>query len=282
MTQTMVLVERDALSHELEQVFDRQTTETLLRVLDNVASQVYASTMPRSDYSRWEQLGERIDRRLDRLSEIVEKLSEEVRDLVEAQQRNEERFIRVESDITELKTDVSVLKTDVSVLKTDVNVLKTDVSVLKTDVGHLKGDSLERKYREKAPAYFGRLIRKPRAVDMNRLWDLLETDLSEEELNDVLLLDLLVKGKSKERSFTADLYLAVEISAVVDRHDVERAQRRAALLGKAGFQAIPVVAGEDLTAGAEQEARTQKVAVLRNGGYSLWDEALASRMKTKA
>ncbi len=275
MTQTMVLVERDALSHELEQVFGRQTTETLLRVLDKVASQVYASTMPRSDYSRWEQLGERIDRRLDRLSEIVEKLSEEIRDLVEAQQRNEERFIRVESDITELKTDVSVLKTDVS-------VLKTDVSVLKTDVGHLKGDSLERKYREKAPAYFGRLIRKPRAVDMNRLWDLLETDLSEEELNDVLLLDLLVKGKSKERSFTADLYLAVEISAVVDRHDVERAQRRAALLGKAGFQAIPVVAGEDLTAGAEQEARTQKVAVLRNGGYSLWDEALTSRMKTKA
>jgi phage shock protein A len=302
----MVLVERDVLQHELETVFDAQTTETLLRVLDKVASQVYAATAPRTDFSRLERLVERIAEEQARLSKDVQKLTEQVQLLIEAQRRNEERFSRMESDIAELKTDVSVLKTDVSVLKTDVSVLKTDVSVLKTDVsvlktdvsvlktdvsvlktdvsvlktdvGHLKGDSLERKYRDKAPAYFGRLVRKPQVVDINRLWDTLETHLSKQELADVLLIDLIVKGKSKACPETGELYLAIEISAVVDRHDVERAQQRATFLWKAGFRTVPVVAGNELTAGAEQDARTQKVAIVRNGRVSLWDEALAAKV----
>ncbi len=41
MPHAMVLVERDVLQHELETVFDMRTTETLLRVLDRVVSQVY-------------------------------------------------------------------------------------------------------------------------------------------------------------------------------------------------------------------------------------------------
>ncbi len=277
MVQSMVLVERDVLQHELESVFNVQTTETLLRVLDSVASQVYAATVPRADFSRLERLVERIAEEQAQLSKDVQKLTEQVQQLVEAQRRNEERFSRVESDIAELKTDVAVLKTDVGVLKTDVAVLKTVVAVLKTDVGHLKGDSLERKYRDKAPAYFGRLVRKAKVVDINRLWDRLETHLSEQELDDVLLIDLIVKGRSKACPETGDLYLAIEISAVVDRHDVERAQRRAALAQKAGFTTIPVVAGNELTAGAEQAARTQNVAIVQNGRTSLWDEALASQ-----
>jgi hypothetical protein len=56
----MVLVERDVLQQELETVFDVQTTETLLRVLDKVATQVYADTVPRFDFSRLERLVERI------------------------------------------------------------------------------------------------------------------------------------------------------------------------------------------------------------------------------
>ena len=182
----------------------------------------------------------------------------------------------LKTDVAGLKTDVAGLKTDVAELKTDVAELKTDVAGLKTDVGHLKGDSLERKYRDKAPAYFGRLIRKPKVVDLNRLWDDLEKHLSQPELEDVLLIDLIVKGKPKNHVVAGDLYLAVEISAVVDRNDIERARRRAALLQKAGFGAIPVAAGIEMTASAEQEARTQQVALLCDGGVALWLEALSS------
>ncbi|MDY0094659.1 MAG: hypothetical protein RBT80_18345 [Candidatus Vecturithrix sp.] len=59
---------------------------------------------------------------------------------------------------------------------------------------------------------------------------------------------------------------------------LSRAQRRAVLLQKAGFNTIPVAAGHDLTADAEQEARAQQVAIISNGGTMLWDEVLSSRM----
>ncbi|MEJ5166981.1 MAG: hypothetical protein WHV67_08140, partial [Thermoanaerobaculia bacterium] len=67
---------------------------------------------------------------------------------------------KIENDVEVLKEDVKVIKEDVKILKEDVKVLKEDVKKLKDDVGNLKGESFERKVREKAPAYFGKLIKK--------------------------------------------------------------------------------------------------------------------------
>lgn len=44
---------------------------------------------------------------------------------------------------------------------------------------------------------------------------------------------------------------------------------------KAGYPAIPVVAGEDMTKEAELKAREQRVAVLKDERVSLWDEAVS-------
>jgi len=55
----------------------------------------------------------------------------------------------------------------------------------------------------------------------------------------------------------------VEVSAVVERHDVERAQRRAAALRCAGYRAIPTVAGEQVTAEAEEVAREGHILFYR-------------------
>ena len=64
-------------------------------------------------------------------------------------------------------------------------------------------------------------------------------------------------------------------TAVIDPHDIERAQRRAELLQKAGYQAIPVATGPQVTLAAEAEARAQGVAILQDGRSLLWEEALA-------
>ena len=70
------------------------------------------------------------------------------------------------------------------------------------------------------------------------------------------------------------MYLAVEVSVVVDKEDVRRADRRAELLRKAGLTAMPVVAGEDLTDGGERQAQAWKIPVLQNGRVLLWGDAL--------
>ena len=270
-----LLVERDVLHDELRTVFDEKITETLLSVLDRVASQVYEATVPRTDFSRLEQIVERIAERQEQTAIQLQELIEAQKRNEEAQKRNEERFIRVETDIEELKSDVSVLKTDVSVLKSDVSVLKTDVSKLKTSVGHLEGQALEEKYTKRAAAYFGSWLRRPKVVDCSKLYNAFESRVSSEDLEDILLIDLVVKGKLKQQPEAEDVYLVVEVSVVIDKNDVERAQHRAKLLQNIGFQAIPVVAGEKMTEGAEVSARTNGVAIVQDGGKLLWNEAVA-------
>ena len=83
-----------------------------------------------------------------------------------------------------------------------------------------------------------------------------------------------MSGQPRHRPEAPPVWLAVEVSAVVDSHDVERALRRAAALRQAGYRAIPAVAGEQATEEAEQEARAHKVVLFRDGWASFWEEAL--------
>jgi cell division protein FtsB len=161
----------------------------------------------------------------------------------------------LKQDVAVLKEDVAVLKEDVAVLKQDVAVLKQDIKVLKDDVANLKGDNFERKVREKAPAYFGRLIKRCRTMSLEDLADYLEEAvekgiITEEEKNSALNIDVVVTGFLKTDK-DKRVVLAGEVSVKVDRIDVERAYERASVIGKAlGLPAIAVVIGEEETEGA--------------------------------
>jgi hypothetical protein len=143
-----------------------------------------------------------------------------------------------------------------------VYALTEDVRVLKIDVGDLKGDNLERRYREKAPAYFGRLVRRMHVLSAEELAGLLEDavdqgQLTEAEKDEAILTDMVVRGRYQGSG--AEVYLVIEVSWGVGVHDVERAVQRAAVLGKLGIPALPVVAGKAVTAQAEQLAHEQHV-----------------------
>jgi hypothetical protein len=90
----------------------------------------------------------------------------------------------------------------------------------------------------------------------------------------VLSLDLLATGKPRYHQELPEVWLALEISSVIDRRDVTRVLRRTALLRKAGYQAIPAVAGEEITLGGEEEASRESVVVLQDGKIAWWSEAL--------
>jgi len=204
-----------------------------------------------------------------RTDELLVSLAEEVKALVIAQRRTDERLESFEKVQQRLVTDVAVLKTDVA-------VLKTDVAVLKTDVGHLKGQSLEMTYRYHAAGYFGRWIRRARVVPLGDIEEKLESTLSYEELLEVLRLDLLINGRRRDQAEKSELWLAIEVSAVLNEGDVNRAVRRATLLRQAGYVTVPVVAGEEITVMGEESARTQKVVVVQDGRHFGWDEAVAT------
>ena len=171
----------------------------------------------------------------------------------------------LKQDVGVLKEDVGVLKQDVEVLKQDVEVLKQDVEVLKQDVAFLKGNEFERTVRERAPAYLGRLIRRCRGIGFEELADSLEDAMdrglvSEEEKNDALLVDAVVRGKLKTGK---DVVLAVEVSLKVDVEDIERAGRRAVVIGRAsGIETIGVAIGKECTDRAKKMAEELNVVVV--------------------
>jgi hypothetical protein len=150
---------------------------------------------------------------------------------------------------------------------------------LATRVGDLVGESLERRYRERAGSYFGRLLRRTRVLDSLALEAALEERLSPDEMQDSLLTDLVVSGKPRTRPEVEEVWLAVEVSSVVDRDDVSRAVRRCRLLTRSGRPVVPVVAGEAITTGADEAARKDQVALVEDGKITNWDEALEAALR---
>jgi hypothetical protein len=142
------------------------------------------------------------------------------------------------------------------------------VRTLTDEVGELKGDSLERRYRERAVAYFGRLLRRIRVLSLEELSILLDEavargTLSEVEAEAVTWADLVVQGRRREDG--TEVALVVEVSWGVGPQDVERAVARAASLTRAGLSALPVVAGHMITREAVELAQRQRVWQVLDG-----------------
>ncbi len=193
------------------------------------------------------------------LTEELLSLPETVRGLAEAQRRTEERL---------------------NELARTVERLIVSVHTLQNQMSEVRGKLLEMEYRDKAVSYFGAWARKPRVVSLNDVWDALEEHLSQEELDRLIWLDLLIAGQMHRKWGSGEIWLAVEVSNVIDKRDIERAVDRAGLLRKAGFRAVPVVAGhamanDDLA----DEIAAQRIAALLNGSKVGWEQALTDALK---
>ena len=203
------------------------------------------------------------------LSDELLALPEIVRGLAEAQQRAEEQ-------LSEIKTAMQHLTEQVAELTRDVRELTENQQRIDNTVSRLKGESLEWSYRNKIYGYFGYLMRRLKVVDLSTIDEALETTLTSGEFRDVFRLDLLATGQLRESPGGPEVWLAIEISSVVDRNDVDRAWRRASLIRRVGPLVLPVAAGERATAGAETAACDQNVVLMTDGQAQFWDVAVSA------
>jgi uncharacterized protein YoxC len=204
---------------------------------------------------RMDQLTQRMDQltqRMDQLTQRMDQLTETVSRLIEGQERLTERV----DQLTESQQR-----------------LAEGQQRLEIQMGEVRGWSLEQRYRTHAPAYFGRLLRQVQPADIGRLAESLRERLEEQELAEVLLADLILTGRSPTPPGPSEIWVVLEVSATVDRSDVERAQRRAALLRQARYPTVAVAGGREVTAGARQAAGEGGVALLLDGRIDGWREA---------
>ncbi len=148
-------------------------------------------------------------------------------------------------------------------------------------MGGMKGQLLEMRYRDRAAAYFGRVLRRVRVVEPHVLEDALADDLSSDELFDALNVDLVVAGTAATHPEKPEVWVAVEVSSVVDSEDVARALRRAALLRRAGRPVVPAVAGEHVDRRALEQPSIERVLVLEDGRVRYWESALAAALAAR-
>ena len=198
----------------------------------------------------------RIEATLDRLAEAQAQTEAQMRALAEAQAQTE-------------KVLQSLIATQ--------QKFEERLQRLEIRVGQMDGDLLEIRYQERATSYFGRILRRLKVVSISDILDTLEERLSPDEVEELFNLDLLIRGRIRGSPGETgpEVWLAVEISALIDTEDVERALQRAILLRKAGYPAIPTVAGRNISPVAETVARREGVVIVQDGRSTLWQEAFA-------
>lgn len=149
----------------------------------------------------------------------------------------------------------------------DFQDLERLLETLKSDIATLKDFALEDRYLIKGHR-FGRLLRRAHVLSSDEITALVDdaTDnglLTQTQADEILLADVIVRGKRREDG--ASVYLVVEVSWGVGVHDVERAASRARLLSRIGTPAIPVVAGEWISADARELAEQENAWQLTDG-----------------
>ena len=229
-----------------------------------------------------EQLAEaqhRTEGRLDRLGQVVAELAEAQRrtearleELAKAQQRTEARLDRLEDALERLAE--AQQRTEEEIQK-----LAGVQSDMQATIAAIKGSLLEMVYRERAGTYLGPFLRRVQVFAPYKLEDEVGPHLTWEEFREFLRLDWVVKGRPRWVKEAPWVWLAMEVSAVVDRHDVERALKRVALLRKAGLLAMPAVAGEEATKGAVDMAEDEGVVVVVDGWARFWEKAWEQAQK---
>ena len=213
---------------------------------------------------RFAELAEAQQRVEAELAELRRYVDMRFAELAEAQQR-----IGIELAELRRRTDERFAQLAESQLR-----IQEQLIGIKDELADARGRQLELDYRIKAVAFFGGWLRKPAVVEVSDIWDQLEAHLDEIEMRRLTAVDLIVRGQLPKKRGEAEVWLAVEVSNVVDLSDVERAVERAALLRRAGLLAIPVVGGKRLTRGAAASVAERRVVLSKGGELVGWDEVL--------
>ena len=264
MAHELAAIERETIQRELRQIFDEPTVEVLGQILGRMAARAEELRVTRDEFQALRATVEDLalaQRRTDRA----------VQRLAEAQQRAEERLSRLEETVQRLVE--AQQRTE-----EELRQLAEAQRYMAHDLARIRGDHLELVYERKAYAYFGPLLRRVRAVSPVELEDEMEARLAAWEFRDWLRLDLLIHGRPRHLEEAPEIWLAVEVSAVVDSHDVDRALQRADYMRRAGYLAIPTVAGERLTKGAEKAIEMHHVLAVTDGKIMRWEEALSEAL----
>ncbi|MBO9350485.1 MAG: hypothetical protein J7449_03295, partial [Thermomicrobium sp.] len=210
---------------------------------------------------------ERVEAQIEALTQRMERVEAQIEALTARMERVEDRLGSVEDRLGSVEERVESLEER-------VGSVEDELVRVRNRLDDLTGKALEQYYRERAPAIFGRRLRRVRAMAIGQLAELITERLPGPEGDDLFEADLVVSGRLSTAE-QPEVWVIIEVSATVDRFDVERAVRRATALRQLHPLVLPGVAGVRLTEGGRELASEAGVVVITDGKVTGWEAALA-------
>ncbi|RLS48353.1 MAG: hypothetical protein DWH87_05460 [Planctomycetota bacterium] len=169
----------------------------------------------------------------------------------------ETRNAVVDAGFARLADAQSRTEAKVSELAEALGSLTTTVERLSIRTDAVVGRTFELQFRDRLSSYLGRFLRRSKLLRNDEVLDAIESVLDSEECDEVLRVDAIASGLVDG----VPSHVVVEVSSTGDTDDVARAERRAAILRKAGMVAIPVVACEAISRETALVAQARGVRV---------------------
>ena len=211
--------------------------------------------------SRLTEAQSRLEGRVSELAEAQSRTEANVSELAEGQSRLTEAQSRLEGKVSELAEAQSRTEAKVSELAVALGSLTNTVERLSIRTDAVVGRTFELQFRDRLSSYLGRFLRRSKLLRNDEVLDAIESVLDSEECDEVLRVDAIASGLVDG----VPSHIVVDVSSTGDTDDVARAERRAAILRKAGMVAIPVVACEAISRETALFAQARGVRVWCSG-----------------
>ncbi len=221
-----------------------------------------------------DQLASRVETQIEALTQRMERVEAQIEALTARMERVEAQIEALTQRMERVEDRLGSVEERVSSLEERVGSVEDELVRVRNRLDELTGKALEQYYRERAPAIFGRRLRRVRAMTVGQLAELITERLPGPEGDDLFEADLVVSGRLSTAE-QPEVWVVIEVSATVDRTDVERAVRRAAALRQLHPLVLPGVAGVRLTEGGRELASEAGVIVITDGKVAGFEAALA-------
>jgi chromosome segregation ATPase len=211
---------------------------------------------------------ERTEAQMAALTQAQQHTEAQMAALTRAQEHTETQMValtqaqeRTETQMVALTQAQERTEAHVTALTHVVQTLALDGSRMVQRLDTVLGRTLELQFRDRLTSYLGRFMRRGRLVRNDELLEAIEPLVDADEANEVLRADAIATGVIDGVSG----HVVVEVSATCGADDVDRAERRAGILRKAGLMAVPLVACEVVSRELVAYARSRQVRVWCNG-----------------
>ena len=242
--------------------------EAQARTEAQVAKLTEAQARTEAQVTKLTEAQARTEAQVTKLTEAQARTEAQVAKLTEAQARTEaqvakltEAQIRMEGQVMHLTAAQERTDAQISDLTRAVQSLAVNGERQAARLDAVLGSTFELQFRDRLTSYLGRLMRRGRLLRNDEVLDAIEQAIAPDEADEVLRADAIAAGLIDGVAS----HVVVEVSATCGADDIDRAERRAGILRKAGLTVVPIVACKAVSPELRAYARSRQVRIWCDG-----------------